>query len=180
MARGPLAQSRISDLRIAGLSYSQIAKSTGVTPTTIKSWESGKTSPRNQYKAANLGRLWTRTRKTTGLSIGPSGRVNLTRYFRQVWIREEVPQLPLDLKEPPRYRFPNESRVNITARFSIWIIRGPAGEERIEDKFFSATVRPGSNGVSEITFKLLQVIEQHKNYPVKFAKMETVVLRRDN
>jgi len=177
-SRGVKARRQITDLRISGFTDAEIARQIGVNRSTVGRWRKGETEPRKNT-GGGLTRLWKRTDK----ALGEGGTVNLTSFFRRVWVSKEAPQLPLDIETPPTYSWPANAPVSIVARFSDWVHSYPEGDYNIRDKVLSTTFQNtsslsrGSNGVQEITEALLNALAATKNYPISYAKMSSVILR---
>lgn len=178
-SRGEKARRQILDLNISGLSDAQIARDLGVNRSTVGRWRKGQTSPKKGGKGGKLTRLWKRTDKR----LGEGGTVNLTSFYRRVWVSKGQPQLPLALETPPTYSWPANAPVSIMATFSSWIHRYPEGEVDFAPKVLSSTFRDseslsrGSNGESALTDALIQAMTSTQNYPLIYAEMSAVLLK---
>lgn len=169
-SRGDKARRQIIDLRISGLSDAEIARRIGKSRQTVYRWRTRRSEPRKRG-GARLSRLWKRTDKV----LGEGGTVNLTSYFRRIWVKDGEPQLPLAIQPLPTYSFPNNAPVYMLAIFSDWIL---ITGENWTDKVLRANLNLGDTGGERITSALFAAMEAQKNYPLIFARIETVLLRR--
>lgn len=169
------ARSQIADLRQAGWSDIRIAERIGVNKGTVWRWRTGRQSPAKGGKGGTLTRAWKAEEKAGRLSIGPGGKVSLTRHFRRIWVDDREIILPLETTTTPSYSFPPEAPVIISATFSDWVL--DTGES-INDMRLTSNVQPGSSGVDEITSALYDAVEKWQNYPVVFARVSSVMLLR--
>ena len=173
-SRGAKARQQIIDLNIAGLSDAEIGRRIGKNRSTVGRWRKGETSPQ-KYGGGGLSRLWNREEAAGRLKIGAGGTVNLTDFFRKVWVKDGEVVEPLNLSPVPSYSFPSNAAVSIIAKFSDWLL---ITGENWPDKTIVANVSIGSNGVSEITSALYDAMERQKNYPLIFARISFVLMRR--
>jgi len=170
-SRGDKARRQITDLNISGLSDAEIGRRIGVNRSTVGRWRKGETEPRKGGKGGRLTRLWKRTDK----DLGEGGTVNLTSFFRRIWVKDGEPQLPLTIQPLPTYQYPNNAPVYMLAIFSDWIIETG---ENWPDKVLRANLNAGETGEERITDALLGAMANQKSYPLIYARMETVLLRR--
>ncbi len=169
-SRGEKAQRMIQDLNISGISNAEIARIIGKNRSTVGRWLKGQTSPR-KGTGGRLTRLWKRSDK----ALGEGGTVNLTSFFRRVWVQDGEAQLPLTVEPLPTYSFPTNSPVYMLAIFSDWIL--DTGENW-PDKVLRTNLNLGEDGGNNITQALLEAMAAQSNYPLIYARMETVLLRR--
>ena len=180
-SRGDKARRQIRDLNAAGLSNAEIARQMGVNRSQITRYKKGETSPRKGGKGRNLTLLWKRTQKT----IGKGGVVNLTSFFRRVWVKNYEPILPLAIEPLPTYSWPRNAPVSIQANFSDWVlIVDGIGEVNYKDQILSSNFRESESMVSGATGEglleqmLFDYIEKTKRYQkLKYARMSQVLLR---
>jgi transcriptional regulator with XRE-family HTH domain len=178
-SRGEKARRQIQDLNVSGLTDAQIARDLGVNRSTVGRWRKGETSPRKGGKGGKLTRLWKRTDKR----LGEGGTVNLTSFYRRIWVEKGEPQLPLALETPPTYSWPPNAPVSIMATFSDWVFQYPEGDVNVRDKVLSSTfggsdnLERGDNGEEALTDALLKAIAAAASYPLVYARMSAVLLR---
>lgn len=170
-SRGEKARRQIIDLNISGLSDAEIGRRLGVNRSTVGRWRKGQTSPRKGGKGGNLTRLWKRTDK----ALGEGGTVNLTSFFRRVWVQDGEAQLPLTIQPLPTYSFPPNAPVYMLAIFSDWILQTG---ENWPDKVLRANLNVGDTGGDKITTALLEAMATQANYPLVYARLDFVLLRR--
>lgn len=170
-SRGEKARRQIIDLNISGLSDAEIARRLGVNRSTVGRWRKGQTSPRKGGKGGNLTRLWKRTDK----ALGEGGTVNLTSFFRRVWVQDGEAQLPLTIQPLPTYSFPPNAPVYMLAIFSDWILETG---ENWPDKVLRVNLNVGDTGGDKITTALLEAMAAQANYPLVYARLDFVLLRR--
>jgi len=170
-SRGEKVRRQITDLRISGLTDAEISREIGVNRSTVGRWRKGETEPRKGGKSGNLTRLWKRTDK----ALGEGGTVNMTSFFRRVWVQDGEAQLPLTVEPLPTYSFPTNAPVYMLAIFSDWIL--DTGENW-PDKVLRVNLNLGDDGGNNITQALLEAMAAQANYPLVYARMETVLLRR--
>tara|TARA_R100000734_G_C3314586_1_gene106212 strand:+ start:260 stop:823 length:564 start_codon:yes stop_codon:yes gene_type:complete len=178
--RSERAIRQIADLNASGISDAEIARRIGVNRSTIGRWRKGEVSPKKRGKGGRLTRLWNRSDKV----IGAGGTVNLTSFFRRVWVKDGEPILPLAIKPLPTYSWPQNAPVSIIANFSSWIHEVDGGQVEYAPKTLSSTFRDsdsltlGDTGEGQMTDALLEYMQRTANYPLIFARMEFVLLRR--
>tara|TARA_R110002012_G_scaffold119092_2_gene268070 strand:- start:318 stop:851 length:534 start_codon:yes stop_codon:yes gene_type:complete len=170
-SRGEKARRQILDLNISGLTDAEIARNLGVNRSTVGRWRKGQTSPRKGGKGGNLTRLWKRTDK----ALGEGGTVNLTSFFRRVWVQDGEAQLPLTIQPLPTYSFPPNAPVYMLAIFSDWI--NSLGENW-GDKVLRVNLNLGETGGDKITTALFDAMAAQANYPLVYARVDFVLLRR--
>lgn len=168
-SRGEKARRQITDLNISGLSDAEIGRRLGVNRSTVGRWRKGQTSPRKGGKGGNLTRLWKRTDK----ALGEGGTVNLTSFFRRVWVQDGEAQLPLTIQPLPTYSFPPNAPVFMLAKFSDWILETG---ENWPDKSLRANLNLGETGGDKITTALIDAMLAQSNYPLIYARMDFVLL----
>lgn len=179
-SRGEKARRQIMDLNISGLSNAEIARQIGVNRSQLTRWRSGQTSPRKGGKGGNLTRLWNRTNKV----LGEGGRVNLSSFFRRVWVYKGEAQLPLTISTPPSYSWPPTAAVWITAYFSDWVLTNGQNWNDVDtEKSLKVDLSLGENGASGLEDALLAamnklVTSKGDDYRVDYVKMRDVVLKR--
>lgn len=169
-SRGDKARRQIIDLRVSGFTDAEIARRIGVNRSTVGRWRKGETSPKKRG-GVKLSNLWKRTDKV----LGEGGTVNLTSFFRRIWVNDGEPQLPLATSPLPTYQFPNNAPVYMLAIFSDWIIETG---ENWPDKVLRANLNSNETGEEKITTALLDAMLAQANYPLIYARMQTVLLRR--
>ena len=180
-SRGLKARRQIADLNASGFTNADIAREINRNRSTVGRWAEGQTSPRKGTGGA-LTRLWKRVAKV----LGPGGTVNLTSFFRRVWVLDKQAILPLAIESLPTYSWPPNAAVSISAHFSDWVVDygGDKGLINIRDKVLSSTfkgamsMKINSTGEPEITDALLKALEAQKSYPVEYARIDFVLLRR--
>ena len=175
-SRGEKARRQITDLNISGLSNAEIARQIGVNRSQLTRWRSGQTSPRKGGKGGNLTRLWNRTNKV----LGEGGTVDLSSFFRRVWVKDSEAILPLNIKTLPTYNWPPNAPVSIMAKMSVWQLEsGPNWNDKILSSNFSGSLSlsHNSNGLIEITDALLTALSQMVYDPIKYAVMDFVLLK---
>ena len=180
-SRGDKARRQIRDLNAAGLSNAEIARQIGVNRSQITRYKKGETSPRKGGKGRNLTLLWKRTQKT----IGKGGVVNLTSFFRRVWVRNYEPILPLAIEPLPTYSWPRNAPVSIQANFSKWIVVLNGEEQNRKDQILSSNFmasdqfQPNTTGEALLESLLLEYINRVKQYDgkLKEAVMSDVLIR---
>ena len=170
-SRGEKARRQITDLNISGLSDAEIGRRLGVNRSTVGRWRKGQTSPRKGGKGGNLTRLWKRTDK----ALGEGGTVNLTSFFRRVWVQDGEAQLPLTIQPLPTNSFPPNAPVYMLAIFSDWILETG---ENWPDKVLRVNLNLGETGGDKITTALLDAMAAQANYPLVYARLDFVLLRR--
>jgi hypothetical protein len=170
-SRGEKARRQIIDLNISGLSDAEIGRRLGVNRSTVGRWRKGQTSPRKGGKGGNLTRLWKRTDK----ALGEGGTVNLTSFFRRVWVQDGEAQLPLTIQPLPTYSFPPNAPAYMLAIFSDWILETG---ENWPDKVLRVNLNVGDTGGDKITTALLEAMAAQANYPLVYARLDFVLLRR--
>jgi hypothetical protein len=178
-SRGDKARRQIIDLNISGLSDAEIGRRIGVNRSTVGRWRKGETKPRKGGKGGRLTRLWKRTDKV----LGQGGTVNLTSFFRRIWVKDGEPQLPLTIQTLPTYQFPNNAPVYVLAKFSDWIVDFPQyGVENWNDKMLRANIKSDSDIEGLLSSELIGAIKtirrESADGKVIFARMEFVLLRR--
>jgi len=180
-SRGDKARRQIRDLNAAGLSNAEIARRIGVNRSQITRYKKGETSPRKGGKGRNLTLLWKRTQKV----IGQGGTVNLTSFFRRIWVKDGEPILPLAIEPIPTYSWPTNAPISIVATFSDWILDiDGIGQVNYPDQILSSTFREsdsmslGDTGEGQLESALLEYIDRTKNYQkLLLARMSQVILR---
>ncbi len=170
-SRGEKARRQILDLNISGLSDAEIGRRIGVNRSTVGRWRKGETEPRKGGKGGNLTRLWKRSDK----ALGEGGTVNLTSFFRRVWVQDGEARLPLTIQPLPTYSFPTNAPVYMLAIFSDWILETG---ENWPDKVLRVNLNLGENGGDKITNALLDAMAAQANYPLIYARIDFVLLRR--
>ena len=123
--------------------------------------------------------------KRTQKVIGPGGTVNLTSFFRKVWVKDGEPILPLTIEPLPTYSWPTNAPISIVATFSDWILDiDGIGEVNYPDQILSSTFRGsdslslGDTGEGQLESALTEYIERTKNYQkLILARMSQVILR---
>jgi len=179
-SRSEKAIRQIADLNASGISDAEIARRIGVNRSTIGRWRKGEVSPKKRGKGGRLTRLWNRSDKV----IGAGGTVNLTSFFRRVWVKDGQPILPLAIKPLPTYSWPANAPVSIMAKFDSWIHKVDGGEVQYAPKTLSSTFRDsfqmnvGQTGEENLEDALFDYIQQTANYPLDYAHMEYVLLKR--
>ena len=168
-SRGEKARRQILDLNISGLSDAEIGRRIGVNRSTVGRWRKGETEPRKGGKGGNLTRLWKRTDK----ALGEGGTVNLTSFFRRVWVQDGEAQLPLTIQPLPTYSFPTNAPVFMLAKFSDWILETG---ENWPDKSLRTNLNLGETGGDKITNALLDAMAAQANYPLIYARIDFVLL----
>ncbi len=169
-SRGEKARRQIADLKASGFSFAEIGRQIGKDRSTVMRWAKGTTSPR-KGTGGNLTRLWKRTDK----ALGEGGTVNFTSFFRRVWVQDGEAQLPLTVEPLPTYSFPTNAPVYMLAIFSDWIL--DTGENW-PDKVLRVNLNLGDDGGNNITQALLEAMAAQANYPLVYARMDFVLLRR--
>ena len=169
-SRGEKARRQIIDLHISGLTDAEIARRIGVNRSTVGRWRKGQTEPRKN-RGGGLTRLWKRTDK----ALGEGGTVNLTSFFRRVWVKDGEAQLPLTIQPLPTYSFPPNAPVYMLAIFSDWILETG---ENWPDKVLRVNLNLGETGGDKITTALLNAMAAQANYPLVYARLDFVLLRR--
>ena len=169
-SRGEKARRQIIDLNISGLTDAEIARRIGVNRSTVGRWRKGQTEPRKN-RGGGLTRLWKRTDK----ALGEGGTVNLTSFFRRVWVKDGEAQLPLTIQPLPTYSFPPNAPVYMLAIFSDWILETG---ENWPDKVLRVNLNLGETGGDKITTALLDAMAAQANYPLVYARLDFVLLRR--
>ena len=184
-SRGDKARRQIRDLNAAGLSNAEIARQMGVNRSQITRYKKGETSPRKGGKGRNLTLLWKRTQKT----IGKGGVVNLTSFFRRVWVKDYEPILPLAIEPLPTYSWPRNAPVSIQANFKDWIVviteeDGTEIEQNRPDQILSSNFmeadqfQPNTTGEALLQKELEAYIARHGSYlRLKRAVMSDVLIR---
>jgi len=179
-SRGEKARRQIRDLNAAGLSNAEIARRIGVNRSQITRYKKGETSPRKGGKGRKLTYLWKRTQKT----IGKGGVVDLTSFFRRVWVNNYEPILPLAIEPLPSYTWPNNAPVSIQANFSEWIVEVDGIEQNRPDMILSSNFmssqqfEAGTTGEALLQNELFTYIERNSNYlRLKRAVMSSVLIR---
>lgn len=178
-SRGEKARRQIIDLNISGLTDAEIARRIGVNRSTVGRWRKGQTEPRKN-RGGGLTRLWKRTDK----ALGEGGTVNLSSFFRRVWVQNGEAQLPLTIQPLPTYSWPTNAPVSIVAKMSNWELASGAnwGDKMLSSTFSgSPAMIRGSTGEDEITEALLIAMEAMtagSDDPLIYASMEFVLLRR--
>ena len=169
-SRGEKARRQIADLKASGFSFAEIGRQIGKDRSTVMRWAKGTTSPR-KGTGGNLTRLWKRTDK----ALGEGGTVNLTSFFRRVWVQDGEAQLPLTIQPLPTYSFPPNAPVYMLAIFSDWILETG---ENWPDKVLRVNLNLGETGGDKITTALLDAMAAQANYPLVYARLDFVLLRR--
>lgn len=179
-SRGEKARRQIRDLNAAGLSNAEIARRIGVNRSQITRYKKGETSPRKGGKGRKLTYLWKQTQKT----IGKGGVVDLTSFFRRVWVDNYEPILPLAIEPLPTYTWPNNAPVSIQANFSEWIVEVDGVEQNRPDQILSSNFmssqqfEAGTTGEALLRNELFAYIERNNNYlRLKRAVMSNVLIR---
>jgi len=178
-SRGEKARRQIADLKASGFSFAEIGRQIGKDRSTVMRWAKGTTSPR-KGTGGNLTRLWRRTDK----ALGEGGRVNLSGFFRQVWVLKGEAQLPLALDPPPTYSWPPTAAVWITAYFSDWVLSNGQNWNDVDtEKSLKVDLSLGENGASGLEAALLEamsklVTSKGDDFRVEYAKMSYVILKR--
>ena len=179
-SRGEKARRQILDLNISGLTDAEIARNLGVNRSTVGRWRKGQTSPRKGGKGGNLTRLWKRTDK----ALGEGGRVNLSSFFRRVWVLKGEAQLPLTLGTPPTYSWPPTAAVWITAYFSDWVLSNGQNWNDVDtEKSLKVDLALGENGAAGLESALLEamaklVTSKGDDFRVEYVEMRDVILKR--
>jgi len=169
-SRGEKARRQIADLKASGFSFAEIGRQIGKDRSTVMRWAKGTTSPR-KGTGGSLTRLWKRTDK----ALGEGGTVNLTSFFRRVWVKDGEAQLPLTIQPLPTYSFPPNAPVYMLAIFSVWILQTG---ENWPDKVLRVNLNVGDTGGDKITTALLDAMAAQANYPLVYARLDFVLLRR--
>jgi len=169
-SRGEKARRQIADLKASGFSFAEIGRQIGKDRSTVMRWAKGTTSPR-KGTGGSLTRLWKRTDK----ALGEGGTVNLTSFFRRVWVKDGEAQLPLTIQPLPTYSFPPNAPVYMLAIFSDWILQTG---ENWPDKVLRVNLNVGDTGGDKITTALLDAMAAQANYPLVYARLDFVLLRR--
>jgi len=169
-SRGEKARRQIADLKASGFSFAEIGRQIGKDRSTVMRWAKGTTSPR-KGTGGSLTRLWKRTDK----ALGEGGTVNLTSFFRRVWVQDGEAQLPLTIQPLPTYSFPPNAPVYMLAIFSDWILETG---ENWPDKVLRVNLNVGDTGGDKITTALLEAMAAQANYPLVYARLDFVLLRR--
>jgi transcriptional regulator with XRE-family HTH domain len=169
-SRGEKARRQIADLKASGFSFAEIGRQIGKDRSTVMRWAKGTTSPR-KGTGGSLTRLWKRTDK----ALGEGGTVNLTSFFRRVWVKDGEAQLPLTIQPLPTYSFPPNAPVYMLAIFSDWILETG---ENWPDKVLRVNLNVGDTGGDKITNALLDAMAAQANYPLVYARLDFVLLRR--
>ena len=175
-SRGEKARRQIIDLNISGLSNAEIARRAGVHRSQVGRWLKGQTNPRKGGKSGNLTRLWKRTNKV----LGEGGTVNLSSFFRRVWVKDSEAILPLNIATLPTYNWPPNAPVAIMAKMSYWELEsGINWDDKILSSNFSGSLgmKHNSNRLTEITDALLTALAEMVYDPVRHAAMDFVLLR---
>ena len=174
-SRGEKARRQIIDLKASGFSFAEIGRQIGKDRSTVMRWAKGTTSPR-KGTGGGLTRLWKRTDK----ALGEGGTVNLSSFFRRVWVLKGEAQLPLTLGPLPTYSWPTNAPVSIMAKMSNWELESGAnwGDKILSSTFSgSASMIQGSTGEDEITDALVKALAEMVYDPVEYASMDFVLLR---
>lgn len=178
-SRGDKARRQIQDLNLSGMTDADIGRAINRNRSTVGRWRKGQTDPR-KGQGGGLTRLWKRATK----QIGKGGTVDLTSFFRRVWVRRFEAIFPLNLRTVPTYNFPPNAPVWITAYFSDWVLEnGQNWNTGFLAKSLRVDLRLGENGVAGLERELIAAMKKivkskGDDYRVKYARIRDVLLKR--
>lgn len=151
-------QNRLKDLRAEGVSYAQIGRDLGVSRSLVSRWAKGERTP-SRNKRESIYRRW---RKLDKRLRNKGATVNLTSYFRRVWVKNGVIQTPLNYRNIPSYDFPNNAGVRILVVFREIIVLNAIGEIQDfgEEPSIQTTLSPNQDIAQAVEQRFDEYVEQ--------------------